>query len=365
MRIALIRREFITHLDGVNRFIANLADGLKALGNEVFIVSWSYQGVNHRELARWFREAHGLDHEFEVHVLRGPEKRDKWTTMMYDWYTKGSRLLRELDVDIAFVNGVVPLRFKPKVAIAHGPLINISKTERLLLRALYRMYDYVICASKRSQEEYKGITKCNEIIPLPLKLKNFKPRPLSEREDVIVHIGTRSIKNPWVSVKVIEKLREIGCNVNLVIIGSRSAYVEELCRGKSFVTPMFNVSEKEKNEILCRAKALILPSSSEAFPYVSLEAMACGTPPIVSQAVPDDVVIHGYNGLKVNSLNPMEYAKALEHLLRNKDLWLNLSRNALEYVKRFDHIEIARKYLQVSNSIRTARLSYERYPQNA
>jgi len=35
MKIALIRREYITHLDGVNRFIALLAEGLKRLGHEV------------------------------------------------------------------------------------------------------------------------------------------------------------------------------------------------------------------------------------------------------------------------------------------------------------------------------------------
>jgi hypothetical protein len=31
----LIRREYITHLDGVNRFTASLAEGLKRLGNEI------------------------------------------------------------------------------------------------------------------------------------------------------------------------------------------------------------------------------------------------------------------------------------------------------------------------------------------
>jgi len=35
MKIALIRREHITHLDGVNRFIVLLADSLKKLGHEV------------------------------------------------------------------------------------------------------------------------------------------------------------------------------------------------------------------------------------------------------------------------------------------------------------------------------------------
>jgi hypothetical protein len=35
MKIALIRRGNITQLDGVNRFTASLAEGLKRLGNEI------------------------------------------------------------------------------------------------------------------------------------------------------------------------------------------------------------------------------------------------------------------------------------------------------------------------------------------
>ena len=45
MRIALIRRGHITQLDGVNRFVALLAEGLKKLGHEVEIFSWCYRGV--------------------------------------------------------------------------------------------------------------------------------------------------------------------------------------------------------------------------------------------------------------------------------------------------------------------------------
>jgi hypothetical protein len=39
MKISLIRREYITHLDDVNRFIALLAEGLKRLGHDVEIFS--------------------------------------------------------------------------------------------------------------------------------------------------------------------------------------------------------------------------------------------------------------------------------------------------------------------------------------
>ena len=70
-----------------------------------------------------------------------------------------------------------------------------------------------------------------------------------------------------------------------------------------------------------------LPSSYEALPYVTLEAKACGTPPVVSAAVPEEVVINSYNGMRVRTLDPRDYAVALERLLTDQELWLKLSRN--------------------------------------
>jgi len=50
MKIALIRRGYITRLDGVNRFIALLAEGLARLGHEPVIVSWCSEGVDRARL---------------------------------------------------------------------------------------------------------------------------------------------------------------------------------------------------------------------------------------------------------------------------------------------------------------------------
>jgi len=44
-------------------------------------------------------------------------------------------------------------------------------------------------------------------------LKNFKPLESSRRTELVVHIGTRSIKNPLVSVRAVELLRERGYDV--------------------------------------------------------------------------------------------------------------------------------------------------------
>jgi len=136
--------------------------------------------------------------------------------------------LRELGVDIVVVNGVAPLRFKPKVAVAHGPLGRVSRIQRLALKALYWMYDYVVCVSKASEEEYRNITKCDEIIPLSLKTGLYAPKPPESRPNIVVHVGTAPRKNPQVSVEAVRILRERGFDVKLVFLEARSGLVEEL-----------------------------------------------------------------------------------------------------------------------------------------
>jgi glycosyltransferase involved in cell wall biosynthesis len=141
-------------------------------------------------------------------------------------------------------------------------------------------------------------------------------------------------------------MRRRGFNTKLIVIGARS----DLPKDES-VEHKYGLRENEKNELLCEAKALILPSSYEALPYAVLEAMACGTPVVVSSAVPEEVVINNFNGIRVDSFNPEDYADALEKLLTDEELWLKLSRNGLEFVKRFDYIEIAKRYVSIISEL--------------
>jgi len=348
MRVALIRRWCITHLDGVNKFVALLAEGLSKLGHEPLILSWCYGGVERERLEEWFKEMHGLDNAIPIYTLRSkPREEGSWIKMAWDWLTKGSRALREGEVDVAIVNGVVPLRFRPKIAVNHGITLESNKLYVLAVRKLYKGYDKVVCVSGKLKKEVKRLLGVDcDVIPLPMKLELFKSAELGEREDLVVHIGTRPVKNPQVSVEALRILKRRGHNVKLVVVGAPAEHLE----GEE-VEWRHGIPEKEKLELLSKAKALILPSSYEGFPYACLEAMASGTPVVVSSAVPEEVVIDGFNGLRVNSYDPKDYANALERLLRNEELWSKISKNCLEFVKQFNHIEVAKRYVSLIREI--------------
>jgi glycosyltransferase involved in cell wall biosynthesis len=345
MRIALIRRFSITGFDGVNKFIALMAEGLAKLGHEPVIISLCHDDTKEKELTRWFKEAHGLDLEIPIHTLRH-ECGGSWLSIAWNWWWRGSKLLRKEGVDVAIVNGVVPLRFSPKIIVNHG-VFTAGKLYHQVAKLLYRRYDAVVCVSNKLRSEVKSNLGVDcKVMPLPMKLDLYKPASPGERENVVMHIGTRPIKNPQISIEAIRILRRHGYNVKLVMIGAPIGI-----SSNEAVEFRSGLRESEKLELLCKAKALILPSSYEALPYVTLEAMACGTPVVVSSAVPEEVVINGYNGIRVNSYDSRDYADALESLLRNEELWLRLHSNGLRFVKQFDHISVTKKYLDIIGEV--------------
>jgi len=254
MKIALTRREYITHLDGVNRFIALLAEGLARLGHEPVIVSWCHRGVDRSRLEGWFKEVHGLDNPLPIYTLRsGPCEGDPWLAIALDWLTKGSRLLVKEGVEAAIVNGVIPLRLRPKIAIIHdmGPAFT-NRFFGAFAKRILKSYDALVCVSRKTRGEVRDVLglNCNHVIPIPMKLRSFRYVEPGERENIIVHIGTRPIKNPHISIEASKILRKRGYDIKLVIVGPQSN--PPRVKGVEY---RYAILEEEKLELLHRAKA--------------------------------------------------------------------------------------------------------------
>ncbi len=80
-----------------------------------------------------------------------------------------------------------------------------------------------------------------------------------------------------------------------------------------------------------------------------LDAMACGTPVIISRgAAACEVLTDGINALFVNPKAPAEIAAALEVLFKNPELYISLSRNGRKLVEeKFTWAHYARSLLRI------------------
>lgn len=361
MKIAILRRTYVTELDGVNRFVFTLADGLGNIGHRVDVFTWGFYGVSGPEdLRLWVREKY--DSEARIYSLRDkPGRYDPppWLRIAWDWLTKGSKLINSLDYDAVIVNGIIPLRFKGKrIAVNHGVPMDSERTDflkKFVAKSLYKGCTRV-CVSKKLGAEFRRFfgLSCH-VIPLPLKICQSNSPKYETRDDSILHIGTRPVKNLETSIEVCKEMMKRKIHVKLVVVGAKKEYAERLVESARSlgidIETMYDLTAREVKDVYARVKALILPSRYEASSYTTLESMASGTPVVVSEAVPPEIVINNYNGFRVKTYNPADYAELLALLLKDPIVWTRLSENASKFVAHFDHISIARKYSELLESM--------------
>jgi D-inositol-3-phosphate glycosyltransferase len=108
-------------------------------------------------------------------------------------------------------------------------------------------------------------------------------------------------------------------------------------------------------EFYSAAEAVLVPSRSESFGLVALEAQACGTP-VVAAAVGGlrYSVADGVGGLHVRGHDPRDFADRILELLGDSALTARLSAGALAHAARFSWEataeEIGRVYLELAGS---------------
>lgn len=98
-------------------------------------------------------------------------------------------------------------------------------------------------------------------------------------------------------------------------------------------------------ELLSCADLLLLPSETESFGLVALEAMACGVPVVATNVggLPE-VVTHGVNGYLVPVGDYEAMAEAGSRLLADADLWHDASIAARKAAEAYSSDEIVGRY---------------------
>ncbi|MCU1445283.1 glycosyltransferase [Cryobacterium sp.] len=148
----------------------------------------------------------------------------------------------------------------------------------------------------------------------------------------------------------------------LVIAGDASAdyegYIDELTRlaavhgiadGVRFVGPRSRV---DLAALFRNARVVLIPSHSETFGLVALEAAASGVP-VVAQGTGGlrEAVLAGDTGLILESRNPRDWAEALTEVLGNPELASRLSVAARARAEIFDWARSAAALLDVYRAL--------------
>ena len=223
--------------------------------------------------------------------------------------------------------------------------------------------DYEANLIKRVFPKAKSVEVINNFIKMPTIVKT----PV---ENKFIFLGRiNPIKNISLLIDAFYLLSKNNrnANINLVIIGSarlpyEKKYFEELCfqvkklgLGNRIIFKG-HLEGKDKEKELASAKALVLPSKSENFGNVVLEALAQGTPVIASTGTPWKILDEEKSGFWVKptvesisqamqnilNLNEDEYKQSRKNCIAlcknnfdiesNIQLWIDYYKKAVNYV---------------------------------
>jgi len=126
-------------------------------------------------------------------------------------------------------------------------------------------------------------------------------------------------KRPFVAIETVAALRELGTNAKLVVAGTgplEAAMIEHAKKLKVSVNLLGFVNQTEMPETYAVADALILPSTRrETWGLVANEALACGTPIVVSnEAGCAADLCDGLAGIAGEGNDAASYARGLQQI---------------------------------------------------
>jgi alpha-1,6-mannosyltransferase len=216
-------------------------------------------------------------------------------------------------------------------------------TDRLNARSA-ASYDRVVCTTSWAAAEFRRLGVDNLVqVPLGVDFWHFRPDRYDERlraefaapgELLLVHCGRLSPeKQPGRSIAAFAELRRRGVPAVLVVVGSgprRAALDSEARRlGLPVRFVPFIADRDHLARLLATADIVIAPGPVETFGLAALEALASGTPVVVSadSALPEVV---GEAGVAAPGDGPA-YADAVLDLATRPDRRLAARRQAEKY----------------------------------
>lgn len=150
----------------------------------------------------------------------------------------------------------------------------------------------------------------------------------------VIFIGRNSYEKGAIhAAQAVLALRQQGNPISLVLVGQIAAEFKRFYgrlteSGKEGIRPLGILSESDKHALLKQAEILLLPSRTDSFGIVLLEAWAHGKAVIGARAggIPD-VIDHQQDGLLVNFGDVKGLAEAIEALLADASQRQTMGKN--------------------------------------
>jgi GT2 family glycosyltransferase/glycosyltransferase involved in cell wall biosynthesis len=190
-----------------------------------------------------------------------------------------------------------------------------------------------------------------EIVPLGLDLGIFYPRrrrpPSRPRVVSAAHPGYESARRGFAStVDVFRRIHEARPDVELVFYGADPSVMPSLPFEYTNMGVMFD--QRCVAELLSSADVLLDASLWQGFGRPGLEAMACGTVPVLTNVGGlHEYAVDGENSILVAPRDVTAAASGILRLIDDPKLYSRLADCGLKTAERFSHIDEGRRHLEL------------------
>ncbi len=349
MKIAMVG-QFPPHVGGVGVHIHALAKQLVKQGHEVYVITYPHKDI---------KDIDGI-HVIGTKGINIPGIRG----LMFKINAKKAlkQLLKEVDIDIIhghylFPAGAAGVEIGKKHGIktyvtAHGSdMFEMYKKQSFMRPAIKKVLkkaDVVFAVSNALKDEILAtnvpniknktrlywnsvdIDKFKDTTKSSFKLDNDKP--------IVLFVGNVIKRKNVDSLLEAKKLAK--SDYNLVVVGDGPLLKQLKQKADNISDVYFTGARGDVENIIPGAGVLVLPSFSESFGLVLIEALACGKPVIGSNVGGIKEIITPEVGLLINPDDSKTIAEAIDKMILDDEFRNNLALNARNRAKDFSKVEI-------------------------
>lgn len=354
MKIAMVG-QFPPHVGGVGVHIHTLSKQLVKEGHEVYVITYPHKDI---------KDIDGI-HVIGTKGLNIPGVRG----LMFKKNAKKAleNLLEKEDIDIIhghylFPASAVAVEVGKEHGIktyvtAHGSdMFELYKTQPLMrstLKKVLKSADVVLAVSNALRHEIiatgvEGIASKTRLSWNSVDINRFSAKENTtfkeenglEDKPIVLFVGNL-IKRKNVE-SLLEAKKIANSDYYLVIVGDGPLFkkLNNKVEEENIRDVIFTGARDDVENIIPSCDVLVLPSFSESFGLVLIEALACGKPVIGSNVGGITEIINKNVGLLVNPNKVSSIASAIDKIINDEDLRVVLSLNARNRAMDFSEVTI-------------------------
>ena len=266
---------------------------------------------------------------------------------LFSYIHKVNQIVKKIQPDIISVcdDGMkglyVPLWIqKGKAKIIYerhaSMILNGASWQKFWMRMGGHLYDKIVVLTNYNLSEWSSSNLT--VIPNPV---SFYPQESATLENHrIVCVGSLSYNKGYdLLIDAWSKIasRHPSWSVHIYGKGDASVYQDAIHQAGIQKQITFHAPVQDIASVYQQASLLVLPSRSEGFGMVLIEAMACGVPCVGFDCPcgPRDIIQDGKNGFLVKPQDTEELAKKIEKLIENKELRINMGLFAKQTAQQY------------------------------